>query len=186
MSELSIGQLRGLTVNSNTVTVPAGHTLYAPGHVIQVVSVSKTDTFTTASDTFTPVTGLSISITPKLATSKILVSVQISVGMQINVSSFGAFKVTRGGTDIYTGDSPSSRVSAVFGGTTNIDAQLALLSMPIVHLDSPATTSSITYQVEARRTGTASTVFVNRSGNDGNEARSVRGASSITVMEIAQ
>jgi hypothetical protein len=174
-----------LRVSSVTDLSGAGST-YAPGHVVQVVSVTKTDTFFTASDTFTPVTGLSVSITPKSPTSKILISAQISVGLQAGVSSYGAFKVTRGGTDIYQGDAAGSRVRAVFGGVTNIDAQLALLSMPITYLDSPATTSSITYQVETRRNGTSSTVCVNRSGNDGDENRAVRGASTITLMEIAQ
>ena len=36
MSELSVGQLKGLAVNNNVITVPGNHTLYAPGHVIQV------------------------------------------------------------------------------------------------------------------------------------------------------
>lgn len=36
MSELSVGQLKGLTVNSNLITVPSGHKLAAPGHVVQV------------------------------------------------------------------------------------------------------------------------------------------------------
>ena len=36
MSELSVGQLKGLPANGNKITSPAGHSLYAPGHVIQV------------------------------------------------------------------------------------------------------------------------------------------------------
>lgn len=36
MSELSVGQLKGLTANSNLITVPSGHKLVAPGHVVQV------------------------------------------------------------------------------------------------------------------------------------------------------
>jgi hypothetical protein len=155
------------------------------GAILQVVSNTITDKFTSGSDTFDVVTGLSASITPSSATSKILIFAQIAVGMQAGVSTFGAFKVTRGGTDIYLGDSANDRVSAVFGGATNIDAQLALFSFPITYLDSPATTSSTTYQVETRRTGTSSTINVNSSANDGNENRAVRGASSITLMEVA-
>jgi hypothetical protein len=81
MSELSVGQLRGLTVNSNVITVPSGHKLYAPGHVVQVVSVSKTDAFTMSSGAFSTVTGLTASITPTSSSSKILVMVQLAYSL---------------------------------------------------------------------------------------------------------
>ena len=42
------------------------------GGIVQCVSTTKTDTFTTASTSFTDVTGLSATITPKFSTSKIL------------------------------------------------------------------------------------------------------------------
>lgn len=37
MSELSVGQLRGLTVNNNTITVPSGHRLVQSGMTVQTV-----------------------------------------------------------------------------------------------------------------------------------------------------
>ena len=42
------------------------------GGIIQVKSVVKTDLFNTNSSSFTDITGLSVSITPKFSTSKIL------------------------------------------------------------------------------------------------------------------
>ena len=72
MSELSVGQLKGLTVNSNTITVPSGHKLYAPGTVVQVATV-RSDTRTTYSSSTsgngTAVTELALTIIPKFSNS---------------------------------------------------------------------------------------------------------------------
>jgi hypothetical protein len=47
--------------------------------VLQVVSIPKTDTFTTSSTSDVAITGLSATITPTSATSKILILVNIGV-----------------------------------------------------------------------------------------------------------
>jgi hypothetical protein len=59
--------LTNKTLGSGTV-LPAGA-------VLQVVSAVKTDTFSMNSNTFTDITGYSVSITPTSASSKILVSI---------------------------------------------------------------------------------------------------------------
>jgi len=183
MSELSVGTLSGLSANNFVIDVASGSKLVQPGAVLQVVSAMKTDVFTTTSGTFTTVTGLSASITPVSTSSKILVLTQIAVGGVSN-TRMGQFKVTRGGTDVYIGDADGSRIRAIFGGfmTPNINA--ILFSFPINFVDTPATTSSVTYQVETRRNA-AGTVFVNRNAEDINDADGTRGASSIILMEIA-
>jgi hypothetical protein len=65
-------------INNNTLsaitTLPAA---IATGKVLQVVQTTKTDTFTTTSTSFTDVTGLSVSITPSSASSKILIFSEI-------------------------------------------------------------------------------------------------------------
>jgi len=148
-----------------------------------VVQTVKTDTFTTTSATFTPVTDLSVSITPNTATNKVLIVAQIAVG-GVSGSSPGHFKVTRGGTDIYRGDAASSRIQAVFGGYSFANNSALLYSFPIVYLDSPATTSSVTYQVETR-IGASGTAYVNRDATNADDTNTARGASSITVIEVA-
>ena len=183
MSELSVGQLRGLTVNNNVVTVPAGHTLYAPGHVLQVVQAVKTDVFTAATGaSFVPVTGLSATITPKFASSKILILVNIQYGIP-NGAETGIFRLSGGNTASYIGDTSGSKTRGLFGGGFGPSGTAILLTGSISYLDSPATTSATTYGVEVRPGGT---VYVNRSFEDVDEARRPRGASSIILMEIAQ
>lgn len=153
------------------------------GRVLNTVSAAKRDTFTTTSATFTTVTGLSVTITPKATTSKILVIAQIARGWS-STNGLGHFKVVRNGADIYQGDSAPNRISAVFGGFSNVGAPTILTSESIVYLDSPSTTSAVTYAVQCR-IGASGAVLVNRSEFDGSDANVARGASSITVMEIA-
>jgi hypothetical protein len=174
-----------LRVNTITNTGGTGST-YAPGHVVQVVTVSKTDTWISSSATFTNVTGLAATITPKSTNSKILVMAQIAVGLVANAEHMGHFKITRGGTDFYVGDAAGSRIRAVFGGYQASNMRDLLMSNSIVAQDSPASTSPVTYQLEARRGNTSLTFAVNRSGFDADGVDMARGASSITLMEIAQ
>lgn len=76
MSELSVGQLKGLLSNSNTVTVPSGHKLHVPGTVVQFVDYkypSLNDNYTTISADTEFVTPISVSITPKFSNSKLVI-----------------------------------------------------------------------------------------------------------------
>ena len=111
--------------------------------------------------------------------------VQLSVGMQAANKSFGHYKVTRGGTDIYIGDAASNRVRGVFGGYIQANIADMLLSNSIIELDNPSSTSALTYQVEMRRGALGDTMYINRSAADLDDANFSRGASSITLMEVA-
>lgn len=157
------------------------------GTVLQVVSTAKTDVFTTSSTTYIPVTGLTASITPSSATSKILVTVQLAFGIGGSGGgvNFGSFRLTGGNAGTYKGDTPGSRRDAVFGGTSNLDNQNGLHSNSIVFLDSPATTSAIIYGVECV-TRASGFITINRPHLDSDNDYLTRGASSITLMEIAQ
>ena len=57
------------------------------GKVLQVVSVAKTDTFSTTSNSFVDVTGLTLNITPSATSSKILVLCDVKLGVDAGVSS---------------------------------------------------------------------------------------------------
>ena len=148
--------------------------------VLQVVSTAKTDTFTTASTSFTDVTGLSVSITPSSATSKILVLAQVNGLDDFGVSN-GWIQLVRDSTNIDMGDAAGSRsrvsgqFSAPFAG--------AMVLQSLSYLDSPAATTATTYKIQAR-TGSG-TVYINRSKTDTDSASFPRGASTITVMEIS-
>ena len=75
---------------------------------VQVVSTTKTDTFTTTSTTFTTITGLTASITPRSASSKILIIVDVTGSQEVGVNDafIGLF---RDSTQIALGDAAGSR-----------------------------------------------------------------------------
>jgi hypothetical protein len=154
--------------------------------VLQVLSTAKLDTFTSTSTSYTAITGLTRSITPSSATSKVLVMVQLAfsnggLGSGIN---YGSFRLTGGNAATYIGSSAGSRRAAVFGGTSEVNNASGMHSASLVYLDSPATTSAITYGVEAI-TRASGFIAINRSNADGNDDYNTRGASSITVMEVS-
>ena len=178
----SLGITDGTIVNAdiNASAAIAGTKLSGAGKVLQVVSTAKTDTFATdPANTFIDLTGLSVSITPSSASNKILIMINIS-GCGHIATNIAHFRLVRGSTTIYSGDSPSSRQGA-FASSINSDANVAE-SVGGIFLDSPSTTSSTTYKIQVYSNAT---VFVNRSQNDNNDGNRSRTASSITVMEIA-
>ena len=154
----------------------------AAGIGSNVVSTTKTDHYTSTSASFVAVTGLSVSVTPTSATSKMLVIAQITFGLGFN-AGYGHFKITRGGTDIYKGDATGGHPEAVFGGYSVTDQNEATIGGSIVFLDSPATTSSVTYQVEVRTAG-GGNVRINRADSQYSNL-TPNGASSITAIEVA-
>ena len=148
------------------------------GTVLQIASVTKTDSFSTASTSFVDVTGLSVSITPKSSTSKVLVMASVS-GIGTNVANAGSTGVVlvRDSTQIAVNTDRTVKFSAHLSQRLVASTEFTLNSS-IVHLDSPATTSSTTYKIQGK--ALAGTLYINRSesGYDGS-------VSSVTVMEIA-
>jgi hypothetical protein len=154
--------------------------------VLQVVSTTKTDAFSTTSTSFADVTGLSATITPKFSNSKILLIAQVSTSMSYNATNRLVFRFNGGNSTNYVGDAAGSRSRVGIGMYTHDIWRLESQNFPfsMMYLDSPATTSAVTYIVQMN-VG-AGTGYVNRSHNDTDNAQFSRAASTITVMEIAQ
>jgi hypothetical protein len=150
------------------------------GKVLQVVNVTKTDRFTTttALPSFSDVTGMSVAITPSATTSKVLVLISCQIG-NTSGSTTGA-KILRDSTAIHIGDSSGSATRMTYGSATLTSDEPDYFGASI--LDSPNTTSEITYklQVSTRSGGTA----VVGGGFNTAETYNVNAASSITLMEI--
>jgi len=165
------------TASNFTVTVPAGTgtmlTTATAGTVLQVVSTTKTNSFSTLGvGAFVDITGLSVSITPTSATSKILVQVVVAAGVALGNT---LFNLVRGSTNIAqsTSGTDNETVAANQGGAYSMQ------TLPIVFLDSPATTSATTYKLQINPSN--QTVYINVRATD----QYYGGVSTITVMEIA-
>jgi hypothetical protein len=158
------------------------------GSILQVVTVEKTDTFTTSSLSFTDVTGLSVSITPTADTSKILVFMDVKAGsFHSGSSSATHLQLLRASTVIGSGVGAGSRVAAI--ATVLADARyntsVDIYSEHSTVLDSPATASSVTYKVQARAAVSGDLATINRAGDDNDTAERARVASRIILMEVA-
>jgi hypothetical protein len=154
--------------------------------IAQVAQTVKTDTFSTTSVSYVDVTGLAATITPSRATSKVLIIAHVSQG---DWSQGSFIQIVGGNADSYVGDAATSRVRAagwVYGGGAADGNQVNAPSQVIAYLDSPATTSPVTYKVQLRAgvntTGVAA--YINRSHADSNSAAFGRLPSSLTLIEV--
>ena len=112
----------------------------AGGKVLQVVQATASTNFNTTSTSYVDVTGLSVSITPSSATSKVLILHQGN--MLAETSSGGSTasaRLLRGATAIST----LTTVANISSGNYGIGLNFA-------YLDEPATTSSTTYKIQAK------------------------------------
>tara|TARA_B100000123_G_scaffold253801_1_gene215030 strand:+ start:323 stop:859 length:537 start_codon:yes stop_codon:yes gene_type:complete len=153
------------------------------GKVIQVVSNTKTDV-ATGTGTSIVDTGLSATITPTSASSKVYINGYITLGTQ----GFLVYCwLVRGSTQILKGDAAGSRPTVTIGAPMYAGGNeiYAFEPSPFSYLDSPNTTDATTYKIQIRQYGTQAW-YVNRTHNDRDNADyEPRGTSVITLMEIS-
>tara|TARA_Y100001937_G_scaffold93524_1_gene126683 strand:+ start:19280 stop:19798 length:519 start_codon:yes stop_codon:yes gene_type:complete len=170
-SELTVQTIKGPSSggNANKILIPAGQELHAPGHVIQVVNnQSNSGSISTTSGQYisTPYTA---TITPKFSSSKIYVDLSFSVLLRGGGSGAAlGFSLKRGSTRITS--SVNNPHEMFFG-----DATLMANRQHYAYLDSPNTTSSTTYSLEAYPRYSQTTEFDSRNSTW-----------SMTLWEIAQ
>ena len=194
-TELSAPAVAG----SNTLTLPTGNgtsgqflqtngsgalSWAGGGKILQVVSTTKTDTFSSATTgSWLDVTGLSANITPSTSSNKILIFGRIT-GAGTNAVTRMQMRLVRDTTAISIGDAASNRLQVSGNELYTTDTDMYLGST-IFFLDSPATSSQVTYKLQVRNGDSGGTIYVNRSAGDADTALRPRGTSSITVMEVA-
>ena len=152
------------------------------GGIVQVKYAIKNDTQSFASqgspyNWVVDISGLSLSITPKFSTSKFLIQMHIGCsGTTGNAAN--AFRIYRDSTNITaTAGGGDSRHGATVFYNSNNTAMGNPTSMQV--LDSPATTSAITYKVTGFTN--AGTLWINRLPGDS----TWNTISTLTVMEVS-
>ena len=154
-SELYVETLKGLTsgANANTVTMGSGQTLYAPGHVIQVVQGTSNASASYSNPTYqTYYDGnATVSITPSSTSSKVLVMLEASCqARSTSLTEIGIGLRLRRGTDVIftTGDDSmrsAMQLEPIGSGVTDLRM---VNRVSVTYLDSPNTTSEITYNFQ--------------------------------------
>jgi hypothetical protein len=181
-------EYRSSTANTNTrlaigstgqvLTVAGGVPSWATpaagggGKVLQVVEGVLTGAISTTSNSFGD-TGLSVSITPSSATSKVLVfATMTSVAKWDNdANNAVVFKLVRTATDIFLGGG--------YNGFTGGASKHNFGSVVLQKLDSPATTSATTYKVQWKSGTSGGESYANMQGGESNTQ-----VSTIIAMEI--
>jgi len=176
MSTLNVKNIQ-YPAGTGTINVPSGTKIvsstsggiYSPGNVIQTIQNSLNTQQTTTSTSYVS-TALTVTITPTNASSKILVTAQITA--TYGTGTGGGLAIYRNSSAIFT-PSPvdTSGPYMVYGN--------AVFSCPILsYLDSPGSTSALTYTI----------YFRSYNGNvfsfNGGTGATVVGTSTITVQEI--
>ena len=147
------------------------------GKILQVVSTAKLDSYASSSTTFVDITDMSLSITPSATSSKILVMIMVAVGHSA-IGSSDEILLLRDSTGIFVTTAGASPTGTIEWNNQSQFNQYGPIPLPIIYLDSPATTSATTYKLQGK-TSTGS-LFVNRSGDV-----NYGGVSSITLMEVS-
>jgi|APSaa5957512535_1039671.scaffolds.fasta_scaffold173986_1 hypothetical protein len=151
------------------------------GKVLQVQSSFMNAYASTTSTTFVD-TGLTVNITPTSTTSKILIFVNMPSNHPGQYGSW--FNLVRNGTNIAQG-SGANAVQCSFGTLNQSGDEYDISQGNLNYLDSPSTTTAITYKIQYR-TGTNGTLCINanKTNSGGTNADFANVTSNITVQEI--
>jgi hypothetical protein len=167
------------------------------GLTIQTVSSYKSDTTIFSGTSATDISGLSVTITPKFANSKILVSYDVSMGGKGRVY-LRVKRVQGSSTSYFWSDqgsggwtqSPGGGASTSSYSGSNTDAEVN--GYPFKHLDNAGGSGSITYTVQGWSNHSVYYVTINRgyvdtsSAGHGGMGYWARCVSSITAQEVCQ
>ena len=144
------------TLEVKAIQAPSGYDLDMPeGHIVQTIqNALNASAYTTTSTSYQAVTDMSVTITPKFASSKVLVTFNCGgaiVGDSTNQNAVH-IRIKRGSTVI--------RELGRYGYNRNDDYS----SIPIflTYLDSPNTTSATTYTIEIKTD--SGSMHINRDG----------------------
>ena len=166
------------------------------GGIIQIVSANKTDYQSTQSGSYVDITGLSCTITPKFATSKIFVQYSIQfTGSNNNYSDARCVFNDNGGSFQTAGpvsDSLTANNGDQLGGMQcSLDAEdtygiYKLKERGCKFLHSPNSANQLIYKIQFRLTYQAGNfrTYINRCVDIANAPRTT-GISNLTIMEVS-
>ena len=152
----------------NITALPAG----VGGKVLQVVSGTTTTTMNTTSTTYAD-TNLTANITPSSTSSKIYITVNQNVSLVDDTDDrVGAgLRLLRDSTVIYGGD----QAYEIFLENNTGNATQNFITVNRNYLDSPSSTSQLTYKTQGRIYQSGDTISFNSGSIE----------ATITLMEIA-
>ena len=171
------------TLKVNSIIPVAGVPTGGGGGIVQIKHTTKSDSFSSGTSSFHDITNFSVDITPTSTSSKIFVMACVQYSTSGNGGSRQAVRLVRDSTAIAVGDSAGSRVQCSISSETS-GAGGNMKSATINFLDSPSTTSAVTYKVQCAAVD-GNNFQLNTTVEDTDASSYPRVASHITVMEVS-
>jgi hypothetical protein len=176
-----------LPTTSGTVLTNGTNTNFPAGTILQTSQAIFTGTQTIVASgfgAFADVTSLSVTITPSSSSNKILLIAQVTASLTVDRVCYAKF--TGGNTATFIGDANGSRTRvATFSQSGSAANSQITCPINMTYLDSPATTSAITYKVQIAPNFSSGNIGINYAIiGDSNNAYIPAAASSLIVMEV--
>jgi hypothetical protein len=174
----------GIGTTEPVAKLDVNGTLHAPGVPVQFVSAQVHDKVAYSSAASIHVSALDVSITPHFSNSKIYLMWRIEYEAHYDV----IFRLYRDGTLIgYNNTSGDTQYSGVTTADYEADENSTPQQSMITWIDSPNTTSTVTYKLYTIDSNGANRVFhLNRTKGSVGQNQYETGVSQKTAMEIAQ
>jgi hypothetical protein len=183
LTQVASGLIASVSASTltGTQTIPRG--TLPTGSVLQVVTYTSTSNASTANTTGTTyvASGFIVTITPSSATSKVLLLCSSAIGNSVGGAGMSAQFYRSIGGGGYSSIGAGAQVTGYLNNITYVSYQVNMFG--IHYLDSPATTSSISYQLYFQgNNGTPTgTCYLNGRNNDGLQQPQL----NLTAMEIS-
>ena len=156
------------------------------GKIGQVQSTHFTTQVTSTSATLSDVSGFSATITPTSTNSKVLVNVSICFGGDSSGPS-PYINLKRNGTTIGSGSGASgNQINVFLAGSIlpYVNGHYASLQQSKSFLDSPSSTSTLTYQIAFASPWSSRAGYINRMGLTADAVYNQFPSSTLTLMEV--
>ena len=156
------------------------------GGIIQVVHVNTSSHTYSTSTSYTDITGVTANITPTRSDSKILIQCTLAVSKENNHTFLG--RIVRNGS-VITGSggvAESGHGNQIDGAWWAIRNTIYSANAHTVsYLDSPNSTSAITYKAQGKTTNASYPFAINRTVSSNDSEFASPSFSMITLMEVS-
>lgn len=173
-----------ITVNAKGLVTAASNGTGggSSGPIVYTTSVQKTDTQSLGAETWTAITGLSITRTLASASNKI--RLEATIQCSSTSTNVVAIRFTRGGTAIGVGTGATGAQTNV-GASTIVSATNAPVTLSMKFDDPPGSTGPHTYAVEfIMLSGGSGAAYINRPSDVPNADYTTYGSSNLTLTEF--
>ena len=198
MSRLNVDKITGatgtasgapITLSGDTVTLGSAVTFPA-GMIVNVQQAVKLGAQEITSQSYVIVSGLTVTTaTPKSSSSKFLIEYHIAASIY-NDTNHGYLQIYKGGSALSdatadVSDAGNNRTGATQVVNQSGAADGSAFSYAMKFLDSPSSSTAVTYAIYGKTSNSNGNLYINRAGRDNDAATyDGRGISTLTVMEI--